>query len=96
LDELPQLLNVLFGDMSIVGPRPIVAAEMGRYGKALPIYTSARPGLTGPWQVGGRNDTAYERRVKLDVEYVQNWSLGRDAVVMLKTAYVVLTRSGSY
>jgi len=96
LDELPQLLNVLFGDMSIVGPRPIVAAEMSRYGKSFSVYVSARPGLTGLWQVGGRNDTAYEKRVRLDVDYVENWSLGRDAVVMVKTAYVVLTRSGSY
>jgi len=96
LDELPQLLNVVLGDMSIVGPRPIVSAEMLRYGKSLSAYTAARPGLTGPWQVGGRNDTSYEQRVRLDVDYVQNWSILRDVFVMVKTAYVVLTRNGSY
>jgi lipopolysaccharide/colanic/teichoic acid biosynthesis glycosyltransferase len=96
LDELPQLLNVLAGDMSIVGPRPIVSAEAARYGSSLGVYAAARPGMTGPWQVGGRNDTSYEQRVRLDVEYVENWSLQRDLVVMMKTAYVVLSRSGSY
>jgi exopolysaccharide production protein ExoY len=96
LDELPQLINVVRGDMSIVGPRPIVFAETHRYGSSLGHYVSARPGLTGPWQVGGRNDTSYEQRVQLDVDYVQNWSLQRDVSVMLKTAYVVLVRCGSY
>ena len=96
LDELPQLLNVVLGDMSIVGPRPIVSAETSRYGQSMTFYMAARPGLTGPWQVGGRNDTDYAERVRLDVDYVQNWSLSRDVVVMLKTGYVVLARSGSY
>jgi lipopolysaccharide/colanic/teichoic acid biosynthesis glycosyltransferase len=96
LDELPQLINVLVGDMSIVGPRPIVLAEKARYGHNYSLYTAARPGLTGPWQVSGRSDCSYEQRVMLDVDYVQNWSMVRDALVMVKTAVVVLSRNGSY
>jgi lipopolysaccharide/colanic/teichoic acid biosynthesis glycosyltransferase len=96
LDELPQLLNVVRGDMSIVGPRPIVAAESHRYGKALYVYAAARPGLTGLWQVSGRNDTGYHERVRLDVDYVQNWSFHRDMVVIFKTVHTVLLRRGSY
>lgn len=96
LDELPQLINVLVGDMSFVGPRPIVASEAPRYGKYFLLYVAARPGLTGPWQVSGRSDTTYDERVRLDVDYVTNWSFPRDCAVMLRTAVVVLTRSGSY
>lgn len=95
LDELPQLLNVLRGDMSLVGPRPIVAAEAARYGRSLPFYTEARPGLTGLWQVSGRSDTSYERRVELDVWYVKNWTLWHDIAILIKTLPAVLQRRGA-
>jgi lipopolysaccharide/colanic/teichoic acid biosynthesis glycosyltransferase len=96
LDELPQLINVLIGDMSIVGPRPVVTSEVARYGSHFSDYASARPGLTGPWQVSGRSDTTYHERVRLDVDYVRNWSLARDGLLILRTVVVVMTRNGSY
>ncbi|NIX78084.1 sugar transferase [Microvirga terricola] len=96
LDELPQLFNVLAGDMSLVGPRPIVAAEMSRYGEALPLYLSVRPGLTGLWQVSGRSDCSYPERVALDEHYVQTWSLWNDAKIALRTINAVLSRRGSF
>jgi Undecaprenyl-phosphate galactose phosphotransferase WbaP len=95
LDELPQLLNVLRGEMSLVGPRPIVASETQFYGDHIAEYYAARPGITGLWQVSGRSDTTYERRVALDVSYVRNWSLGNDIVILLKTLPVVLLRRGA-
>lgn len=96
LDELPQLINVLRGDMSIVGPRPIVADEVAKYGADARYYFMARPGLTGPWQVGGRNDEAYEDRVALDRAYVENWSLWKDIGIIMKTVPAVLNSKGSY
>ncbi|HWN51143.1 MAG TPA: sugar transferase [Xanthobacteraceae bacterium] len=96
LDELPQLINVLRGDMSIVGPRPIVADEVAMYGADAHYYFMARPGLTGPWQVGGRNDKRYEDRVALDRAYVENWSLWKDIRIILKTMPSVLNSKGSY
>ncbi|WP_269533735.1 sugar transferase [Chitinimonas sp. BJYL2] len=96
IDELPQLWNVLIGDMSLVGPRPIVAEELARYGPHAPSYLSVRPGITGLWQVSGRNDTSYEHRVSLDVHYVQNWSLGMDCRILVRTIGVVLGRTGAY
>ncbi|RYE09981.1 MAG: sugar transferase [Hyphomicrobiales bacterium] len=96
LDELPQLINVLRGDMSLVGPRPIVHAELPRYGSDVEAYMAARPGITGLWQVSGRSDTDYDRRVQLDSEYVQNWSLFGDVAILLRTVKVVFSRSGSY
>lgn len=96
LDELPQLINVLRGDMSIVGPRPIVEAEVVRYGRSFRHYCSVRPGITGLWQVSGRNDTTYRRRVALDVLYARSRSLGRDVEILLKTVPAVLLRKGSY
>ncbi|WP_374350068.1 sugar transferase [Chitinimonas sp.] len=96
LDELPQLWNVLRGDMSLVGPRPIVNAELRRYGKYLPDYLSVRPGLTGLWQVSGRNKTTYRRRVLLDAYYVRNWSLALDIFILAKTVWVVIRRDGAY
>lgn len=85
LDELPQLFNVLIGDMSCVGPRPVVAAEIQRYGVHRADYESVRPGLTGAWQVSGRSLLSYDERVQLDADYVQHWSLRRDIVILLKT-----------
>jgi Undecaprenyl-phosphate galactose phosphotransferase WbaP len=96
LDELPQLVNVLRGDMSMVGPRPIVQEEIGKYGRGFILYQQVRPGLTGLWQVSGRNDTNYRRRVELDCEYIRCWSLGQDVVLLLKTVPVVLVGKGAY
>jgi Undecaprenyl-phosphate galactose phosphotransferase WbaP len=96
LDELPQLWNIFIGDMSLVGPRPIVDAEVEKYGKCFDLYIQVRPGLTGLWQVSGRNNTTYERRVELDEYYVRNRSLKLDLQILLKTALVVLKRDGAY
>lgn len=96
LDELPQLFNVLAGHMSLVGPRPIVADEMVRYGDQLPLYLSVRPGLTGLWQISGRSDCSYHERVRYDEEYVRNLSLKRDILIILRTVEAVLNRRGSF
>ena len=96
LDELPQLLNVLKGDMSLVGPRPIVEAELECYGADVRYYLMARPGITGLWQVSGRNDTDYSTRVSLDVSYVRDWSLRRDIGILFRTITVVVRGSGAY
>jgi exopolysaccharide production protein ExoY len=96
IDELPQLFNILKGDMSFVGPRPIVAAEVPKYGAAIDHYMLARPGLTGPWQISGRNDVDYSTRVALDCEYVEEWSLRRDLAIIAQTARVVVTSRGCY
>ena len=96
LDELPQLWNVLRGQMSLVGPRPVVAAELERYGDDVCYYLEAKPGMTGVWQVSGRNDTDYGYRVYLDAWYAKNWSLWYDIVILIKTVKVVLRRQGAY
>jgi Undecaprenyl-phosphate galactose phosphotransferase WbaP len=96
LDELPQLWNVLKGEMSLVGPRPIIEEELQRYGDQVDYYLEARPGITGLWQISGRNDTTYEDRVALDCWYVRNWSLWYDLVILVKTISVVLQRRGAY
>ena len=96
IDELPQLFNVLKGEMSLVGPRPIVRSETRFYGTHIHVYQTVRPGITGPWQVGGRSDTSYARRVDLDVDYITHWSLARDFVILVKTIPVVFTSNGSY
>ena len=96
LDELPQLWNVLRGEMSLVGPRPIVKEEMLRYGRYLPAYLAAKPGVTGLWQVTGRNDTNYRRRVVLDTYYVRKQTLLMDLRILLKTVQVVLWGHGAY
>ena len=96
MDELPQLWNVLKGEMSLVGPRPIVQAELDKYGDDVGYFLMVRPGMTGLWQVSGRNDMAYEQRVYLDTWYVKNWSLWYDLVILFKTVSVVLKRSGAY
>ncbi len=95
-DELPQIWNVLRGDMSLVGPRPIVHEEMMRYGRFLPFYLSVKPGITGLWQVTGRNDTDYRRRVVIDVYYVRNRSAILDVYILLKTTGVILRGGGAY
>lgn len=96
IDELPQLVNVIRGEMSLVGPRPIVHAEIDKYGSGFELYSLVRPGMTGYWQVSGRSDTSYERRVELDEFYTRNWSIYLDLVVLVATARVVLSRTGAY
>ena len=96
VDELPQLLNVLRGEMSLVGPRPIVDAEVVHYGHHIHHYYRVRPGLTGRWQVSGRSDTSYSQRVELDVDYVQNRSLKQDVSILIRTLPAVLASRGSY
>ncbi|MDB5649552.1 MAG: sugar transferase [Hyphomicrobiales bacterium] len=96
LDELPQLFNIIAGDMSFVGPRPIVEEEIYRYGSAFREYRRARPGLTGRWQVSGRNDTGYDQRVALDQDYVANWSFARDLVILMLTVPAVIKARGVY
>lgn len=96
LDELPQLWNVLVGEMSLVGPRPVTEAELPNYGDKLADYYAVRPGMTGLWQVSGRNDVTYAERVALDSYYVHNWSLLGDIVILFKTVLVVFDRRGAY
>ena len=95
LDELPQLLNVLRGEMSLVGPRPIVDAEIDRYGQDISFYYDTRPGITGLWQVSGRSNMSYEGRVRLDVWYARNWSLWHDFRILLRTIPAVLAKHGA-
>lgn len=96
VDELPQLLNVLKGDMSMVGPRPILFDQKVLYGDKFDVYTSVRPGLTGFWQVSGRNRTTFYERSAFDVYYVFNWSFWLDISILLRTVWVVLSRDGAY
>lgn len=96
LDELPQLWNVVRGDMSLVGPRPVVEDELARYAGDVDYYLMAKPGMTGLWQVSGRNDVDYETRVYFDSWYVKNWSLWNDIAILFKTVGVVLKRDGAY
>ena len=96
LDELPQLLNVIRGDMSLVGPRPIISSEMARYSEKLSSYLMARPGITGIWQVSGRNDCEYDRRIEMDAEYVRTWRFSADLVILVRTLGAVIARKGSY
>jgi exopolysaccharide production protein ExoY len=96
LDELPQLFNILAGEMSVVGPRPIVRAEVPKYGTYFPDYCAVKPGLTGLWQVSGRNDVTYDERVQLDCQYRRNASFTFDMSIVLKTIPAVLGAKGSY
>ncbi|CCF18455.1 Exopolysaccharide production protein exoY [Pseudorhizobium banfieldiae] len=96
LDELPQLINILRGEMSIVGPRPIVHEEAVRYGRNLRLYLTTRPGLTGLWQVSGRNSLSYQERVQLDVRYIRTMSAWLDARIILKTIAIVVTGKGDH
>jgi undecaprenyl-phosphate galactose phosphotransferase len=97
LDELPQLVNVLRGEMSLVGPRPVVADELADYYRdSAELYRKVRPGITGPWQIGGRNDVSYAERVALDAHYALNWSLWTDLVIICRTLVVPFQREGAY
>ncbi len=96
LDELPQLWNVLRGDMGLVGPRPIAEDELARYGDSMELYAKVLPGITGLWQVSGRNDTSYEERVRLDEYYVKNWSVWLDLWIIGRTAKCVIDGKGAY
>lgn len=96
LDELPQLINVFRGEMSLVGPRPIIEAELVRYGRASRWYTCVRPGITGLWQVSGRSDTDYRRRIALDIFYSKNHGFKVDILILFKTVLIVLNRRGAY
>ena len=96
LDELPQLLNILRGELSLVGPRPIVAPELEKYGPWGSLLTTVPPGLTGLWQVSGRSDTTYQQRIDFDLYYINNWSLGLDLLILLRTIPAVLSRKGAY
>ncbi len=96
LDELPQLCNVLLGQMSLVGPRPIVSAEVEKYGRGYDLYSRVRPGITGLWQVSGRNNTTYPERVAFDEYYVRNWSIWLDTYILVRTARAVFSAEGAY
>ena len=96
LDEMPQLWNVIRGDMSLVGPRPIVAKEIERYGEYFREYAMVTPGITGMWQASGRSDTTYEERVEMDTWYVRNWSVWIDLMYLFKTVKIVFTGKGAY
>lgn len=95
LDELPQIINVLAGEMSLVGPRPIVPSECDRYGDNLQHYLSVRPGITGLWQVSGRSSSSYAERVALDVAYARQWRLATDVAIVVRTVPAVLSQRGS-
>lgn len=96
LDEIPQLINIFVGQMSFVGPRPVMQDELERYGKKADYILSVMPGLSGMWQTSGRSDTAYEDRVTLDAYYIQNWSVWLDIWILIKTVWVVLAGKGAY
>ena len=96
LDELPQLLNILRGEMGVVGPRPVTSAELHRYGAAYAFYRAVRPGVLGLWQVNGRNTLTYDQRVAMDVEYVRTWTPWSDIAILLKAVPVVLFGRGAF
>jgi lipopolysaccharide/colanic/teichoic acid biosynthesis glycosyltransferase len=96
LDELPQLWNVLTGQMSLVGPRPIVAAEVEKYGDCFECYCRVKPGLTGLWQVSGRSELSYDARVALDCRYVEHWSLTKDVLILFRTFASVVNQEGAF
>ena len=96
IDELPQILNVLKGEMSLVGPRPIVNEEKIKYKDSIKLYKSVKPGITGLWQVSGRNNLSYEQRVELDVYYIKNVSFLLDLYILFKTIPAVILKKGAY
>ncbi len=96
LDELPQFWNVLRGDMSLVGPRPIVEAELGHYGASRDVLLAVKPGLTGAWAVQGRSRIGYPMRARIELDYARSWTLRGDLAIMLRTVGVVLQRRGAY
>jgi lipopolysaccharide/colanic/teichoic acid biosynthesis glycosyltransferase len=95
IDEIPQLINVLRGEMSLVGPRPVTLEELSRYGADAEHYKAVLPGITGLWQVNGRNSLTYEQRIEFDVEYVKRWSLLLDMSILFRTPWVVFSREGA-
>lgn len=95
IDELPQLWNVIRGDMSLVGPRPVLESELGRYGDQVDAYLATRPGLTGLWQVSGRSDLSYADRIALDASYIESWSFLKDVCIMVRTVGIVLSCRGA-
>lgn len=96
LDELPQLLNIVRGEMSVIGPRPVTSAEVHRYGIDYPYYIAVRPGVLGLWQVSGRNRLTYPERIALDVRYVRTWTIWADIVILFRAVPVVLFGKGAY
>jgi undecaprenyl-phosphate galactose phosphotransferase len=97
LDEIPQIFNVIKGDMSLVGPRPVTQEELNKhYGEFAQVYKMVKPGITGYWQVSGRNDVDYSVRVAMDTFYVINWSLWLDIYILAKTFWVVFKKQGAY
>lgn len=96
IDEIPQFFNILTGEMSFIGPRPVTEPELAKYGKKSDFILSVQPGLSGMWQISGRSDTGYEERVTLDSYYIQNWSVWLDIWIIIKTVYVVLRGKGAY
>jgi exopolysaccharide production protein ExoY len=97
IDELPQIINVLKGEMSLVGPRPILAAEIEKYGDCASLFLSVKPGMTGNWQISGRSEIKeYEQRVELDLEYIRDQSMRTDFEILLRTVPVVLKRTGAH
>ena len=95
LDELPQLFNVFLGQMSLVGPRPFMTEQVEAYGDAFNFYIRVLPGMTGLWQISGRNKTTFTRRTELDIRYVKTWSVWLDFYILLRTVWVVFTRDGA-
>ena len=96
IDEIPQFFNILTGEMSFIGPRPVTEPELKKYGNKAEFILSVQPGLSGMWQISGRSDTGYEERVTLDSYYIQNWSVWLDIWIIIKTVYVVLRGKGAY
>jgi lipopolysaccharide/colanic/teichoic acid biosynthesis glycosyltransferase len=96
LDELPQLWNVVRGDMSLVGPRPPLPHEVAKYDQRQMRRLEVKPGMTGIWQISGRSDLSFDEMVMMDIHYVENWSLGLDVTIMLRTVAAVLARHGAY
>ena len=96
LDEFPQFFNVLTGEMSFIGPRPVTTPELAKYGDKAKLILSVQPGLSGMWQISGRSDTGYEERITLDSYYIQNWSVWLDIWIIIKTIYIVIKGKGAY
>jgi lipopolysaccharide/colanic/teichoic acid biosynthesis glycosyltransferase len=96
LDELPQLINVMLGEMSLVGPRPPLPEEAAQYGRVVRRRLVVKPGMTGLWQISGRSDLAWDEAVRLDLQYVENWSLALDMLILWKTVAAVIRGSGAY
>ena len=96
LDEFPQFFNVLTGEMSFIGPRPVTTPEPDKYGDKAKLILSVQPGLSGMWQISGRSDTGYEERITLDSYYIQNWSVWLDIWIIIKTIYIVIKGKGAY